>query len=292
MMQTVRAIRVAIVVPAAALLIAGNLFQNAVASGGGRRADVKPLRLYVFDLGKLKVGDPTRFNLKKEELSPTEFFAVVGYLVVHPKGTVMWDTGVVRDEDVGTDARGAERAGRRLKDQLSEVGYAPKDITYLAISHYHNDHTANANAFAGSTWLVRRAEREAMFADPPPRIANPNDYSSLKISKTILLDQDEYDVFGDQTVVIKAAPGHTPAHQVLVLRLQKTGSVVLAGDLYHFVEERRLRDRVPIFEFDKEQSIASRNMIEEYAKRIGAQLWVEHDYAAFSKQRKSPAYYE
>ena len=54
-----------------------------------------------------------------------------------------------------------------LKAQLAEVGYSPSDITYLALSHYHYDHTANANEFAASTWLVRQAERDAMFAEKP-----------------------------------------------------------------------------------------------------------------------------
>ena len=91
--------------------------------------------------------------------------------------------------------------------------------------------------------------------------------------------------------MIKSAPGHTPGHQVLVVRLQETGPIILAGDLYHFVEERRLRDRMPSFEFDKEQSLASRNTIEAYASKIAAQLWVEHDYVAFASQKKAPDYY-
>jgi N-acyl homoserine lactone hydrolase len=289
-MQLPRAMRVGIGV-AIAVAVGTGLFRSAVLAGDGRQ-NLRSPRLYVFDLGRLKVGDPARFNLKKEELASTDFFAVVGYLIVHPRGTLIWDTGVVRDDQVGTDARGADRAGRRLTDQLAEIGYAPTSISYVALSHYHNDHTANVNLFAASTWLVRGVERDAMFADPIPRIANPTDYNLLKTSRTIVLDKEEYDVFGDKTVVIKSAPGHTPGHQVLVLRLAKSGTLVLAGDLYHFVEERTLRDRVPIFEFNKEQSIASRNMIEEYAKRIHAQLWVEHDYASFTKQRKSPAYYE
>jgi len=242
----------------AAINLAGAAGHSAVANV---RDDVKSLRLYVLDLGKMKVGDPTRFNLRKEELSNEEFFAVAAYLIVHPQGLLIWDTGVVPDKDVGTAARGADRAGRRLVDQLSEIGYSPNDVTFLALSHYHNDHTANANIFAASTWIVPPVERDAMFADPPPRITNPADYAALKTSRTILIDEDEHDVFGDRSVVIKAAPGHTPGHQVLMLRLAKTGPVVLAGDLYHFSEERTLRDRMPIFEFDKARSLASRETI-------------------------------
>lgn len=252
----------------------------------------KTPRLYVFDLGTFKNLDPSMFNFKKEELANLDL-CVAGYLIVHPRGTLIWDTGVVPDSEVGTSARGADRAGKRtLRAQLEEIAYAPKDITYLGLSHYHSDHTANANDFKDSTWLVRKAERDAMFAEPTPRIAVLGHYHLLRDSKTKILEQDEYDVFGDGTVVIKVAAGHTPGHQVLVLKLANTGTIILAGDLYHYPEERKFRDRVPTFEFNREQSIASRNMIEDYAKKLGAQLWIEHDLVHHATLKKSPGYYE
>ena len=219
---------------------------------------------------------------------------MVGYMIVHPRGTLIWDTGVVPDSLVGTDARGANRAGKRtLKDQMAEIGYAPKDINFLGLSHYHFDHTGNANEFKDATWLVRKEERDAMFAETQrPGVSVLNQYNLLKDSKTVLLDQEEYDVFGDGTVIVKAAVGHTPGHQVLVVKLAQFGPVVLAGDLYHYREERELRDRTPTFEFNSEQTIASRNKIEAYTKKIGAQLWIEHDLTLATSLKKSPEYYE
>jgi N-acyl homoserine lactone hydrolase len=76
---------------------------------------------------------------------------------------------------------------KRLGTQLAEVGYAPKDIEFVAFSHYHYDHTANANAFAGATWLARQAERDAMFADKPPGVVQPAYYAALKTSKTVMI---------------------------------------------------------------------------------------------------------
>jgi len=250
----------------------------------------KTVRLYVFDLGKLTNNIPAQYRFKKEELAVTDL-AVAGYLIVHPRGTLIWDTGVVPDSEVGTSARGANRAGKRtLTDQLAEIGYAPKDINFLGLSHYHFDHTANANEFHDATWLVRKEERDAMFSEKPAGVLNQ--YNLLKDSKTVILDKDEYDVFGDGTVIVKAAVGHTPGHQVLVVKLAQFGPVVLAGDLYHYQEERALRDRTPTFEFNSEQTIASRDKIEAYAKKIGAQLWIEHDLTHTESLKKSPEYYE
>ena len=61
--------------------------------------------------------------------------------------------------------QGILKAKRRLSTQLAALGYQPKDITFLAMSHYHVDHTANANRFAASTWIVQQAEYDAMFSD-------------------------------------------------------------------------------------------------------------------------------
>jgi glyoxylase-like metal-dependent hydrolase (beta-lactamase superfamily II) len=44
------------------------------------------------------------------------------------------------------------------------LGYPPESITYVAFSHFHGDHVANANAFSNSTWLVHPTEPQAMFA--------------------------------------------------------------------------------------------------------------------------------
>ncbi|HXJ16927.1 MAG TPA: N-acyl homoserine lactonase family protein [Candidatus Polarisedimenticolia bacterium] len=259
-----------------------------------RARPARTLRLYVFDCGVIRGLDPALFNFKKEELATTDL-AVPCYLVVNPKGTLMWDVGVIPDTAFQSDGapitQGYSTATKALKTQLAEIGYSPADITYIAFSHYHSDHIANANEFAGATWLVRQVERDAMFAEKPPALVNPALYSELKNSKTVILTKDEYDVFGDGTVIIKSAPGHTPGHQVLILKLAKAGRVMLAGDLYHYPEERKL-NRVPTFEFNKEQSLASRAMIEAYVKRTHTQLWIEHDFAANSKLKKAPKYYD
>jgi N-acyl homoserine lactone hydrolase len=254
----------------------------------------KLVRLYVFDNGVIKGIDPARFDFKKEELATTEMVCA-SYLIVHPKGTLMWDTGAIPDADLKPDSspvtQGLFTATKTLKSQLAAVGYAPKDLTYIALSHYHIDHIANANDFAGAKWIVQQPERDAMFAEKSPAITNLAKYVALKDSKTQILNGEDYDVFGDGTVVVKAAYGHTPGHQVLYLKLAKTGPVLLAGDLYHYQEERST-GKVPTFEYNKEQTLASRAAIEAFLKKTGAQLWIEHDLANFTKLKKAPAYYD
>jgi glyoxylase-like metal-dependent hydrolase (beta-lactamase superfamily II) len=255
----------------------------------------KSLRLYVFDCGSLNIDDISRYQLKREEIS-TNIMSVPSFLIVHPKGTMIWDTGAVPDSAFkpggGPATLRSATTTKPLTAQMAEIGYVPADITYLSLSHFHWDHVGNANVFASATWLVRKLERDVMFADPPPYPrTEPANYSALKNSKTVIITQDEYDVFGDGTVVIKSAPGHSPDHQVLFLKLAKTGPILLSGDLYHYPEERKL-NRVPTTEFNAEQTIASRAGIEAFLKKTGAQLWIEHDFTGNAKLKKAPEFYE
>jgi N-acyl homoserine lactone hydrolase len=259
----------------------------------------KSVHLYVFDCGLLTMSAPALFGFTKEEVGEKQPFAVPCYLVVHPKGTLMWDVGVIPDAQVNGSTQGISVVTKTLKSQMAEIGYTAADIKYLALSHMHSDHTANANDFAGSTWLVHQKERDAMFAPPPPPGAGRGrggpqataTYDKLKDSKTIILTEKDYDVFGDGTVVIMYAPGHTPGHQILFLKLKESGPILIAGDLYHLPQEITMH-RFPTFEFDKEQSAVSREKVEAFLKQSGARLWIEHDLATFTTLKKSPAFYE
>src|SRR5258706_8813150 len=162
------------------------------------------VKLYIFDCGTLKSGNPD--VLLARGVTTTDM-SVTAYLIVHPRGTLLWDTGVIPDELIQPGGTTEARATvhKTLRDQLKEIGYKPSDITYLALSHNHYDHSANANAFAGSTWMVQKAERAAMFPEPPPETPTTAAirFGALKNSKTVLLDGD-HDVFGDGSVVITA----------------------------------------------------------------------------------------
>src|SRR5437773_5418201 len=240
------------------------------------------VRLYVFDCGSLDIPDVAPYQLKKEELATT-VMSVPCFLVAHPKGTLMWDVGAVPDSAFKPGGGAATlryaTSARPLAARLAEIGYAPADITYLAFSHFHWDHVGNANLFASATWLVRKLEREIMFGDPPSPRTEPANYSALKNSKTVIVTKDEYDVFGDGTVILKSTPGHSPDHQVLFLKLAKTGPILLSGDLYYYPEERKL-NRVPNTEFNVAQTVASRAAVEEFLKKTRAQLWIQHDFTA------------
>jgi glyoxylase-like metal-dependent hydrolase (beta-lactamase superfamily II) len=180
---------------------------------------------------------------------------------------------------------------KSLKSQLAEIGYTAADVTHLVLSHYHYDHSANSNDFASANWLVRQVERDAMFAAKPPALTQPTSYAALRGSKTTIINTDAHDVFGDGTVVIRFAPGHTPGHQLLYVTLANTGPVVLSGDLYHYPEERTL-GRIPTIDDNEQQTVATRAALDELLAKNHAQLWIQHDFIATAGLKKAPDYYD
>jgi len=228
--------------------------------------------------------------------------SVAAYLIVHPKGTLLWDTGVIPDEMIQPGGTTSFRATvqKTLASQLAEIGYKPADVAYLALSHYHYDHSANSNAFAGATWLVQKPEHDLMFSgtlgpsspNSPATDAVAARFARLQQSKATILEGD-YDVFGDGSVVIISTPGHTPGHQSLYVNLAKTGPVLLSGDLYHYPAERELKDFTPFAALgDPAKEEASKKKVESLLTEKHAALWIQHDLIANAKLKKSPEYYE
>jgi len=258
------------------------------------------LRLYVLDCGKITPANADAYGLKSNEMATVNMITPC-FLIVHPRGTMIWDTGEISDsafkDGVSPQKLNTFTVDRPLLPQLAAIGYIPANITYLALSHYHADHVANASLFAGSTWIVQQGDRDRILAPRPAvrpaagAVPDPKFFEGLANSKTIMLNGEDHDVFGDGTIVIKSTPGHTPGHQSLFLKLGKTGNVLLTGDLYHYPEEITLK-KIPSFDTNKEQTAKSREMIEEFVKQNHAQLWIQHDYTSGIKRKVAPEFYD
>jgi len=251
------------------------------------------ITLTVFDCGRLMATDISAFNLSNDETPVRELFAPC-YLIQHPQGTLLWDSGLqlefagkgVVDYEPGVTLR----YDVALPDQLAAMDITPADIDLVAFSHMHWDHVGAANLFTDSTLLIQDAEYQAAFVDQNNQLFDPSLYLDLADSERRILNGD-YDVFGDGSVMIISAPGHTPGHQVLLVELENTGPVLLSGDLYHFRKSRELR-RVPLFNTDAEETLRSMDKIEALLKAEQATLWIEHDQALADTLKKAPEYYD
>ena len=258
-------------------------------------ADADALRLYVFDCGRIRLENINLFGLASTDTDVREL-AVPCYLIEHPAGRLLWEGGLpsalVTLDGWAEDQGGiSQRLERTLVDQLGDLGLAPADVDWIAFSHFHSDHVGAAAAFAGSTLLIQQAEAIAAFGnDALGHFFDPEIYAALADSPREVID-GRHDVFGDGRVMLLPAPGHTPGHQALFVDLASTGPVVLAGDLYHFEASRELR-AVPMFNHDRETTLASMNRIEAFTAGRGATLWIQHSLALFESQRHAPAFYD
>lgn len=173
---------------------------------------------------------------------------------------------------------------------MQRLGLTPADVEFVSFSHFHYDHTGNANAFAQSTWLLSRREVDALDDTPPPVSVKADTLSARKQAKVELIDLDR-DVFGDGSVKILRANGHTAGHQVLMVKLPKAGTVILSGDLFH-TRENFEQSRMPVFNHSRGETLGSIDRINRILKNAKGRLIIQHEPKDFEALPKFPAYLE
>lgn len=94
-------------------------------------------------------------------------------------------------------------------------------------------------------------------------------------------------MFGDGSVVILATPGHTPGSTALLVRLPKTGPVLLSGDVVHLEAQWPL-SAVPTWNTQRADSLASMNRLQKLASNLDATIIVQHDPADIPKLAAFP----
>ncbi len=245
-------------------------------------------KLYVLNCGEGTAGDISRWTPGLNEGKSMDFVDTC-YLVKHSKGWFLWDTGIADSVAsmpnglVPADPKATTwRRPKTLAAQLEQLGLKPDDVKAMAVSHTHPDHTGNVELFPQATLYVQKAEYDWPGANNEPR---------FKPSHPVELLNGDKDVFGDGSVTILSTPGHTPGHQSLLVKLPKTGAVVLSGDAVHFRDNWENR-RVPSMNVDKDQTAASMQKIADTLAKEKAQLWINHDKAQRDSQKLAPEFYD
>lgn len=250
-------------------------------------------RLYVIDCADGSSPDESRWtpgvNIGKPIDLPTHC-----YLIHHTRGWVLWDTGV--DDAVaqlpnhervlhewGPGTGPVWRKPITLAAQLEAIHIKPSDIKLIAVSHSHPDHAGNVELFPNTLMLVQRVEYEWA--------GSRQDTVAFDKRHPVKLVDGDYDIFGDGSLILLSTPGHTPGHQSLLVRLPKTGAVILSGDVVHFQTSFNHR-YVPSNNWSKDASLKSMDKIAAILMKEHAQLWINHDQPQSDAQKKLPAYYE
>ncbi len=257
------------------------------------KADVPAIQLYAMDCGHATFSNLDVFADDGSLANQSRELIVPCYLIRHPSGDLIWDTGLpeaIADMPNGFTPEGFPahfEVPTKLTALLTQLNLTPADIEFVSFSHMHSDHTGNGNLFTQSTWIADVDERTRMFdaehrADP----GDFNNYNQLENAETRLIEGDgDYDVFGDGSVTIIQAPGHTPGHTILRVNLANAGPVLLTGDMWHLAESRERR-LVPRFNTDRAQTLASMDKIERIASETNARVIRQHvpeDFAALPR---------
>jgi len=274
------------------------------------QAQTKGVKLYVFSSGALTIGKGILQNLASND--PPIQIPVGFFVIKHPKGTVLFDTG--NNDKIITDGSYWGPAIKSLNPvrtpdvaidvQLAKIGIKPDDVTYVVASHLHLDHAGNISKFPKSTMLVQRDELKNAFW-PDENTQGPyiyDDFAFLRQGlygsplpnhgKLVQLEGD-LDLFRDGSVMIKKWPGYMPGSQLIVLRLAKMGTIVFTADTIYFREN--VEKNIPpnaVLAWSPTGILRAYEYVRFLQASEGADYFTSHDPDAFKALKKAPEYYE
>ena len=254
------------------------------------------LRVYILCGGYLDLDSTIFFPYRARGTRWT--VPVPCFLVVHPRGRLVFDTGIhcqaIADPLGRLGERRARlfgvrsRSGDDVVSQLALLGLRPDDVEYVADSHLHFDHCGGNEFFPRSTLLVQRAEMAA--ARDPAVLAQQRYFPSFQDFDHPLryeLPDGEHDVFGDGSVVLFPTPGHTPGHQSLRLRAGKGADLVLAADAC-YTKENMDRDLLPGVLWNAGDMARSLAALRDLRDRHGATVIYGHDPGQWDGLPRAP----
>jgi N-acyl homoserine lactone hydrolase len=207
------------------------------------------------------------------------------FLIEHPKGLVLFDTGCnpkIIDDAVGYWGEVAAHLPLKwsrsdtLDKQIQGVGYKTSDVKYVILSHSHLDHSGGLTYFPKAKFLVGTNElRYAYWPDPDRRWAFIfNDFLPTRGYEWMELGCD-FDLFGDGALQFLLTPGHTPGECSLLVNLPNR-KFLLTGDTVH-LRAAVTQEATMGIDVDAGQSIASLRRIKAIRDMQGATMWITHD---------------
>jgi N-acyl homoserine lactone hydrolase len=273
----------------AAILIAA-LFSTFTPTA--QSATPAPVKLWRLDCGEIQVDDLNEYSDTFAYPGQSKRFTVSCYLIQHGTSYMLWDTGLSPD-DLGRPLQGPNATGetlaKLLPEQLAQLRIDPKQIEVIGISHYHYDHMGQAKLFPQAKLLLGKGDAQVLRTPDNPR-AKPLAHWINGGGKIEEINGDK-DVFGDRSVIMLDLPGHTPGHHGLLVKLARTGYVLLSGDAAHF-RENYVNNGVPIFNFDRAQTLASLERFKSIEKNLRATVIIQHEQGDLKKLPAFPAFAE
>lgn len=206
------------------------------------------------------------------------------YLIRHKQEYMLWDTGLSLTASWERTLGWQTVTGVPLVTQLARLHIKPEQISIIGISHCHADHIGQAIQFPQARLLMGRADWDMVVSQKSlPIEGKLYDLSPWlsKDAKVEPIDGDK-DVFGDGSVIMLSTPGHTLGHHSLLVRLPKTGPIILSGDLWSLADQVSTNN-MSLFTMSRAEELASMDRVRQTAKNLKAQIIVQHERSDISK---------
>ncbi|TPG12193.1 N-acyl homoserine lactonase family protein [Sphingomonas oligophenolica] len=236
------------------------------------------VELWRLECGAVRVNDLNAFSDTRAYPGQSRDLVASCYLIRHGTDYMLWDTGLpagLLGKPQDKTSAMSPTLAKTIVAQLATIGVTPAQITRVGISHYHFDHIGQAAAFPQAELLIGKGDADALAKGEGNVDAKPLAPWFGGGAKLTPVSGDK-DVFGDGSVTMIDLPGHTPGHHGLLVKLAKTGPVLLSGDVAHF-HENLDGDGVPPFNTERADSLASMDRYRKLGAALRAVMVIQHD---------------
>lgn len=233
-------------------------------------------KLWRLDCGTVRVNQLNVFSDTQSYPGQKRDLTSSCYLIKDGDAYMLWDTGLpaaTKNAPLDPSKPMSPTLTKTIVEQLAELGVKPEQIGLIGISHYHFDHTGQAADFPQAKLLIGAGDLKV--AREQPSIGKPIAPWLGEGAKVEGVEGDK-DLFGDGCVTMISLPGHTPGHHGLLVRLPRTGAVLLSGDVAHF-HENLDSNGVPTFNVDRADSLAAMDRFRKLAASLKAVAIIQHD---------------
>ncbi len=268
------------------LLVMGAVASAAMAVGLGRAAEAERVTLTRLDCGAVQVNRLNAFSDTDAYPGQKKRLTASCYLIRKGERYMLWDTGLPAALKGAVPSTTDDMGGtlsQTIPEQLAKIGVRPEQISAIGISHYHFDHIGQAAAFPNARLYIGKGDWDALTANPPAPGVDPAPLARwVTGGGAVEVVSGDKDIFGDGSVTMVDLPGHTPGHHALLVRLARTGPVLLSGDTTHFTENYAT-DGIPPFNTDRAASLASLDRFKKLAGNLRAKIIIQHEPADIAK---------
>lgn len=225
---------------------------------------------------------------------------VAMYVIQHPRGLVLFDTGMNVALSDGKCANywgdglcGAFNAIQNRDEvidrQLARLGFTTDQVTHVVYSHFHLDHAGNIKLFPKAKHVVQKEElKTAWWPEKFQRAAYVlKDYDGTRDYDFQQLTGD-FDLFGDGSLVVLDTRGHTQGHQSLQVNLKNTGTVLLAADAIYTAENEA--GVIPGITWNTNASMQSIDRLKQIRDARRGQIWYSHDAKQYGEHQHDRPY--